>query len=101
MTPQLTLTQFTVDLGDFEDAIAKIQGAATAIEDDVTQINQKCATLALEWAGPAGTTFGALAVNTQTAMGKMTGLLDEMLSRMRLSAQNYREIEQANTKNVS
>ena len=101
MTTYLTLAEFTVDLDDFNDAITTIQAAATAIGDDVTQINTTCATLETEWISPAATTFAGLAGNVKTAMGTMTDLLEEMISRMQTSAQNYRATEQANTNNVS
>jgi uncharacterized protein YukE len=97
MTPQA----WGVDLPEFHDAIAFVRGKSGLIEDHIDAIHRKSQAIYRGWTSPAGDTFGDVSRKAATAMLVLQGLLEEMVTRMNKSYDNYLVTEQANTKNLS
>ena len=96
MTGTLTPGEFQVDVGRLGDAINTIQGAKDAIDGDATSINALLTGLEGSWSSPAGTGYATIVGDVGAAMAGMTGLLGEILDRMRTAHANYVHAEETN-----
>lgn len=99
--PGYTLEQFTVDLQQLQDAIDTVDRAKTEILDHMAAVKRTMGGLHEHWQSPAFETFHPVQVwfeHTQQALGDM---LEEIVHRMQVSRDNYRQAEQANLANVT
>ncbi len=101
MSDTITMAQFKVDLADLHDAIGTVQKAATAIDADCQTIVAQYAAIEAAWVSPAGTSFTEMSSILSNTMDMLVDLLADTVQRMQQSYDNYVEVEQANTQNVS
>lgn len=100
-TIQIGSEEFKVDLAQLAAAIGTVSSNRDAIENDLKQLESELAALASSWQSPAGATFDDFQATLISAAGKMSSVLDQMVSRMRTTHDTYLNAEQANTKNLS
>jgi uncharacterized protein YukE len=96
----ITLSELKVDLDDLEGAIGIVQTHADIINDSCSNIAAALHSVPGDWITPAGNIFDSVTQMCTTQMNTLTGLLGEMVQRMRTSHQNYLNMEQANVKNL-
>jgi WXG100 family type VII secretion target len=89
-------TDFTVDLAQFQSAIATVQGQAQIIDSQCSDITHTLQAVQASWNTPAGHVFDVLAVACITEMTNLTDLLGEMIARMQATYHNYEDAEQTN-----
>jgi uncharacterized protein YukE len=100
---------FKVDLGDLESAIALVKSKAYSIEGEYRNITQQFQNLSIAgtgmtgnaWQSPAGSTFTPVETQLSNAMSTLQQLLDDIVSRMQQTYNNYVETETVNVQNVT
>ena len=92
---------FTVDLGDFSDAIGRVSADRDTINAANAQIVAEFQAVENAWHSPAGESFTSFLTDLTSTTQKLQELLDDMVSRMQTTYQNYSDAETTNTANLS
>jgi uncharacterized protein YukE len=100
---------FKVDLGDLASSIALVQSRAGSMEDEYRKITQQFQNLSVAgtgmtasaWSSPAGDTFVPVEAQLRNAMSTLQQLLNEIVSRMQQSYNNYVQTEEVNIQNLT
>jgi WXG100 family type VII secretion target len=93
--------EFKTDLAQFTSTIATVSSSRDAVEADLRQLESVLSNLTESWQSPAGATYAELQSALMGAAKKMSSVLDEMVSRMKITYETYLNAEQANTKNLN
>ncbi|MFE0461443.1 WXG100 family type VII secretion target [Kitasatospora sp. NPDC058965] len=96
-----TLQEFRVDLAQLGDTADLVRREGGTIREEIDGITTTLKGLEVGWTGPAAVSFEEIHQVYTARMGDLTTLLDDMASRLRTAYQTYRDIEEANTRNVS
>jgi WXG100 family type VII secretion target len=96
----LTLTEFRVDLQQMEEAIGVLKLQAGLIDSRVATITTLLRSVPASWSSPAELTFNEVQQVCTAQLTRLTGLLEEMISRMQTAYQNYLDAEQSNVSNL-
>lgn len=96
---------FKVDLGDVASSVAQVHSWGTSIGDEYIKIKLSFELLSVfgegmpqsAWSSPAGVAFAAVETQLVTAMSVLQELLDEIVSRMGQTYDNYVQAETVNT----
>lgn len=92
---------FEVDLHQLERAIGVVAKQRDEIRSDGELIKSAFGRIETAWSGPAGGTFAELRRPLTKALDDLNQLLDEIVNRMRVSHNNYKRTENANTNYLS
>lgn len=95
----LTLSEFRVELEHLHDAMSTVKGCTADIENDVMLVKQVLNLAEGVWQSPSGATFGNLQREFSDNMTVLADLLREMSNRMSAAYEEYRQVEETNTKN--
>jgi WXG100 family type VII secretion target len=93
--------QFQVDLQQFTDAIGTVTADRNTIADDFGQIKSALNNLGSSWQSPAGGTYDTLQTSLTSATQQMISVLDDIISRMNTTYQNYDNAENSNAQNLT
>src|ERR1700752_3180173 len=93
----ISVSAFKVDLAQLADAITSVQGSAERISGYVDQIKASLNAGEQEWSSPAYQTFAALVPDVNTDMDTLVNLMNEMVTRMQSTYNQYSSIELTNT----
>src|ERR1700691_5058563 len=97
---QIGSEEFKVDLEQFNNTIATVSASRDAVESDLTQLKTELANLSSSWQSPAGETYAELQGSLASAANQTFGVLDEMVTRMKITQETYQNAELANTQNL-
>jgi uncharacterized protein YukE len=95
----LTWPEFKVDLKQMDEAIGVLTLHAGYIDARAATITTLLQGVAANWSSPAELSFNDLQQACTRELSTLTGLLAEMISRMRTAYQNYLDAEQHNVSN--
>ena len=93
--------EFKVKLDDLLDAKEKVQQEAATIRSLCNMIIDEMTALTHVWLGPAGGAFAETEIQAANDMKFLVGVLDEMVTRMGTSYDNYQLVEEQNMRNVT
>jgi WXG100 family type VII secretion target len=94
-------TEFKADLDQFNAAITQVSQAQDGIVESFRQLRNELANVESTWLSPAGTTYSDAQQVLNSSISQMLDVLDQMVSRMKVTLQNYQQAEQANTQNLT
>ncbi|MGX9227932.1 WXG100 family type VII secretion target [Streptomyces albus] len=95
-----TLAQFHVDLQALSDATTEVGHVSAEIEGYMRTIAALATQLHDHWDGPAYLSFGSVQQWFQHTEKQLHDLLDEIVRRMKISYDNFRQAEAANFANL-
>lgn len=98
---QLTLAQFKVDLGQFNESISTVTQATNTVEADFARIKTQLSTVADAWKSPAGETYQDVQAALTKATDEFVEVFRGVITQMHTTYQNYLSAENADTHNVS
>ncbi|MGW7572110.1 WXG100 family type VII secretion target [Streptomyces tendae] len=98
---RLSPGEFEVALGDLQRAIGKVRGLTGDLHSDLDQIGATFARLHTEWRSPAEATSEPVTEWFKRVSGNLYSLLDEIVRRMQVSYDTYRDVEEANSRNAA
>lgn len=98
---QLTLAQFKVDLGQFNDSISTVTQATNTVEANFAQIKTQLSAVADSWKSPAGETYQDVQAALAKATDEFVEVFRGVITQMHTTYQNYLGAENADTHNVS
>jgi uncharacterized protein YukE len=90
-----------IDLQALLNAIAAVQRERNTISDTLDQIDTKLSDLDRYWKGPAADTFEPVAKWYTEVKSDLLGILDDIITRMTKSHDNYQNAESGNAANVT
>jgi WXG100 family type VII secretion target len=93
--------EFKVDLEQLHGAIGQVGRDRGVIQDCFNQITAQFDGLQANWQGPAAETYDDLRTALQNATTAMLHVLDEIVSRMQTTYQNYESAESSNARNLT
>ncbi|MCO5975085.1 WXG100 family type VII secretion target, partial [Actinoallomurus soli] len=97
----MTPGSYKVDLQALANSIVVIQRQRDRISDTFDQINTRMSGLDAYWKGPAAETFDPVRTWYTQASSDLLGILDEIITRMTKSHDNYQDAESKNAANVT
>ncbi|MFL0394345.1 WXG100 family type VII secretion target, partial [Streptomyces albus] len=95
-----SLAQFHVDLQALSDATTEVGHVSTEIAGYMRTISALATQLHDHWDGPAYLSFGSVQQWFQHTEKQLHDLLDEIVRRMKISYDNFRQAEAANFANL-
>ncbi|MEU3708678.1 WXG100 family type VII secretion target [Streptomyces catenulae] len=95
----MTLADFRIELEHLHDAMSTVKGCTASIENDVNLVKQVLNLAEGVWQSPSGATFGNLQRDFGDNMSVLVDLLREMSTRLHTAYEEYRQVEETNTKN--
>lgn len=98
---QIGSTEFNADLAKMNDAIGTVSRDRDTIRADFGKITSQFDTLHAAWQSPAGETYDEFRTTLQNAANTMLGVLDDLVSRMHTTYENYLNAETANANNLT
>ena len=93
--------EFAVDLQAMSDAIGTVSTDRDGINSDITAIMTAFQTCESAWTSPAGTTFADFKSTLSSSTQSLMNLLDDMITRMKTTYQNYEAAENSNVNNLT
>ncbi|RKR89413.1 WXG100 family type VII secretion target [Micromonospora pisi] len=93
MANEVSLQEFKVMMGVFNDAIAVVDTQSKRINGVLSDISGTFSSVAQDWQSPAASTFGDLAREYETDAANLNDLLADILVRMRQTYKNYHDVE--------
>jgi WXG100 family type VII secretion target len=97
----ISATEFSVDLQQLADAITSVQRSHDAIVSLTGQFNHLLGKVPSAWSGPSELTFAPLVPQVQSALQDLQTLLQDMITSMQTSYDNYQSTELANVSNLT
>jgi WXG100 family type VII secretion target len=94
-------TEFKADLDQFSAAITQVSQAQDGIVESFQQLRNELANAESTWQSPAGTTYSDAQQVLNDSISQTLDVLDQIVSRMKVTLQNYQQAEQANTQNLT
>ena len=91
---------FMVDLAALHDAIGQVQGHRDAMQGGIQSVRSTFAGIEGHWQSPAGNTFTGLKTNFKSVTDNLMAVLDDAISRMNTSYNNYVAAEAAATRSL-
>ncbi|GLY80033.1 WXG100 family type VII secretion target [Actinoallomurus iriomotensis] len=94
-------TEFGVALQALSNAIATVRRERDNISGTLDQIELKTRNLSAYWSGPAYDSIDPITTWYTNATTDLMGILEEIITRMQKSYDNYHNAESQNTANVT
>jgi len=91
---------FQVDLKQLHDAIGGVRKEADSIAHSMSEIGRNANQLSTYWNSPSFATFDDVQKRFTHAANDLHALLEEVVYRMQVSYDNYRQAEQINYQNL-
>jgi WXG100 family type VII secretion target len=91
---------FQVDLGELANAINRVSAQRDTMQGGIQGLNTTLSNIEDAWRGPAGSSFTGLVNHFNSVSSDLMSLLDEAISRMHATHQNYASAVTANTQNL-
>ena len=92
---------FRVDLATLSAAITSVSSERTNVTDSLEEIRLKMNGLSASWNSPSYQSFEEVSEWFDSASTKVESLLDDLITRMRTSHDNYSSAEGASTDNLT
>jgi uncharacterized protein YukE len=96
-----TFEEFKVDLRQLHDAIGSVRREHGAISDAMSAVGTEFAAVKTSWGTPSTATYDDVQAWFVRVSGDLEDLLDDMTNRMQTAYNNYKHIEETNTRNVT
>jgi uncharacterized protein YukE len=98
---QVSLAQFNVLMGEFNDAIGVVSRHRDNVHDTLTGIEQHLNAVAGLWNSPAALTFEPLRAEFRRSADDLDDVLKGIVHRMRITYANYVDAERKAQKNLT
>lgn len=101
MAQEVTLAQFKVLMGEFSDAIDVVAAQSKIVQEMLDGIDQDFRTVSDLWLSPAALTFDPLRTAYKTSADDLNDTLGSILQRMRITYNDYLEVEAKAVQNLT
>lgn len=101
MAGEVSLAQFKVLLGEFNEAIEVIARQTAVVHETLADIKQDFRHVTDLWSSPASLTFEPVRTEYERSSDDMDDVLAGILHRMRITYQNYVDMERKAVQNLS
>jgi WXG100 family type VII secretion target len=95
----ITRDEFRVDLEHFRAAIATVRNDSNSVYSHSYMLKQAFREVQSHWDGPAGNTFDNLKPAFDHVLDEINALLEDILTRMQQTYDNYVAAEEDNANN--
>ncbi|NMO54026.1 hypothetical protein HH310_22940 [Actinoplanes sp. TBRC 11911] len=101
MAEEVTLAQYKVLMAEFSDAIDVVAAQSKIVQEMLDGIDQDFRTVSDLWLSPAALTFDPLRTAYKTSADDLNETLASILQRMRITYNDYLEVEAQAVRNLT
>jgi WXG100 family type VII secretion target len=96
-----TFEEFKVDLRQLQNAIGSVRREHSTISDAMSAIGNEFGAVKEAWETPSTATYDDVQAWFLRVSNDLEDLLDDMTNRLQTAYNNYKHVEETNTKNVT